>query len=80
MRMHNPPHPGASIKTLCLEPLNSEQTSGMSVILPTAEYRAAQQMVMQDGPEGFNILLRQAHERQAEWTWASADVLGGALD
>jgi hypothetical protein len=72
---------GERVDGLCLEPMSrTEQAAGMNVILPTAEYRSAQQMTLQDGPEGFNIMLRQALERQAEWTWANADVLGGALD
>ena len=32
MRMHNPPHPGASIKTLCLEPLGVTVTQAAEAL------------------------------------------------
>ena len=33
MRMHNPPHPGEIIKTLCLEPLGNDMDVYMSTAL-----------------------------------------------
>jgi hypothetical protein len=71
---------GQRVDGLALEPMAGAERAGMTVIMPSAEYRSAQQMTLQDGPESFNILLRQSVERHSEWTWATADVLGGALD
>ena len=47
MRMHNPPHPGAIIKTLCLDPL------GVSVTRAAQALRATRSLTTLELSPGF---------------------------